>query len=388
MKILLVTHYYPSHKGGIEIYAGRLAQYLTDAFSDTEIQWAASDIDARPDGIARTAYLPMRTMNFSERIFGIAYPLWSIRSLKRLYGAVKDADIVNLHHHAYMGNIAAFVFSRINKKPIVVTEHVGKVPYKNIFINALSALASSILGKYILEGADSVIFCSGIVRERFSGFCKFKSKPAIIPIGVDPSVFSPVDPIRRKEIRAYLGIPEDKKVVLFAGRFVEVKGIDKIKKMIPFFQNVIWVFSGWGKADPDKWGFPNVKVYKKSGIPLLVSLYRAADLLLVPDAGEGFPLVIQESMACGTPVMAAPGSVNAYAQARDLLFCESIDAKNATDKWVRKLEKILQDTSRLEELRPQVASFAKQHWDRKACAAKYYEIFKNLRNHPFVPRQS
>ena len=66
-----------------------------------------------------------------------------------------------------------------------------------------------------------------------------------------------------------------------------------------------WRFwmAGFGPIDPDKWLLPNVHVLKNRKGQSLAELYQAADLLLIPSYGEGFPLVIQEAMACGLPVI-------------------------------------------------------------------------------------
>ena len=64
MRILLVTHYYPEHAGGIEIIAGQIATRL--ARRGVEVCWAASDSGetADPTGVTR---LPMSACNLAER---------------------------------------------------------------------------------------------------------------------------------------------------------------------------------------------------------------------------------------------------------------------------------------------------------------------------------
>jgi len=50
MRVLVVTHYYPKHGGGIEIVAGELARRLVGR--GVEVVWAASEEQAHgaPEG--------------------------------------------------------------------------------------------------------------------------------------------------------------------------------------------------------------------------------------------------------------------------------------------------------------------------------------------------
>ena len=67
--------------------------------------------------------------------------------------------------------------------------------------------------------------------------------------------------------------------------------------------HLLFVFAGWGPMDPAQWGLPNVRVFRNLSGKTLAPLYQASDVLLLPSVGEGFPLVIQEALACGLPVV-------------------------------------------------------------------------------------
>src|SRR5262249_49947924 len=156
---------------------------------------------------------------------GFPYPIWGPISLCKLVRAVARADAVHLHDCLYLGNVVAFVAARLLRKPVIVTQHVGEVPYQSRVLRTLLALANRTLGRLALGGADRCVFISPKVRDYFGRFVRFRAPPLYRPNGVATEVFSPVVVEERKRLREKLGWPGDRLVLLFVGRFVEKKGL-------------------------------------------------------------------------------------------------------------------------------------------------------------------
>lgn len=300
MRVLLVTHYYPEHKGGIEIVAGELAQRLVRRGVD--VVWAASG--STPIAWERSATrIPMPAWNFSERFLGFPYPIWGPSSIFRLYREVRRCDLVHLHDSLYMGNVLAYVFARLLGKPVVVTQHVGPVPYSRWVLNALLAVANHTLASMVLGGCDHSIFISRRVQSYFAQFVRFRRAPRFIPNGVANSTFRPLGRDERRCLRDELGLPINKPIMLFVGRFVEKKGLPILRMLAEHFPDCEWIVIGWGPIDPTSWGLPNVRCLGSMDRTRITAHFQAADLLVLPSVGEGFPLVVQEAMACGTPAL-------------------------------------------------------------------------------------
>ena len=376
-KILLVTHYYPEHRGGIEIVAGKLTEYLTRE-GRVEIKWMASDVDSSPVHVTGLHCLPMSSSNFIENNLHIPYPLWSASSLCQLWKGIQSADVIHLHDYLYMSNLAAFLFARIRGRPVVITQHIGFIPYKSPLFRGLLSLLNRTLGRFVLKNANQVVFISEVVQKYFSEKTCFRRPPLMIPNGVDTSMFFPSEEQQRKTIRQELGLPVEKPIFLFVGRFVEKKGLPILKCLAQRFHSVHWAFAGWGALDPELWALPNVHVFRDRRGKKLTPLYQAADLLVLPSKGEGFPLVVQEAMASGTPVMVGSETAEAYSAAKHLIFLEDVETVDAVERWSAKIEELLKDYSSLNALRPKVAVFARQHWCWQSCAEQYYQIFKEL----------
>ncbi|MDJ0842677.1 glycosyltransferase family 4 protein [Crocosphaera sp.] len=377
MKILLVTHYYPEHRGGVEIVAGQLSEYLLKQ-DNIEITWMASNVDPYPSDIAGLKCLSMTASNLIENKVKIPYPIWSLPSLFKLWQEIKKANIIHIHDYLYMSNLATFVFAKIQKKTLVITQHIGFIPYDSPLFRGLLSFLNSTLGCFILRYVDQTIFISEVVQKYFSEKTSFRRPALMIPNGVDTDIYVPANTKKRKENRQKLGISVEKNVFLFVGRFVEKKGLPIIEKLAQKFPSLEWIFAGWGPLDPETWGLSNVRVFRDRRGTQLTPLYQVADLLVLPSKGEGFPLVVQEAMACGTPVLIGSETAKACTAAQHLILSEAVEVEDVIGLWSTKISNILDDLSYLSDLREPVADFAQQYWSWTKCSQEYYQIFEAL----------
>ncbi|HEX5760917.1 MAG TPA: glycosyltransferase family 4 protein, partial [Thermoanaerobaculia bacterium] len=323
MRVLLVTHYYPAHPGGVEIVAAELAGRL--ARRGVEIEWAASaPADGVPPGVRP---LPMRAWNLAERRLGFPYPLWGPLGLLRLLAAVRRADLVHLHESLYLGSVAAYLAARLAGRPLLVTQHIGRVPYSRRLLRTSMELANRTLGRLVLGGADRVVVVSAVVRAYFTDRVRFRREPLLVPNGVDHAVFRPApDEAARARRRAALDLPGDRPVLLFVGRFVEKKGLRLLRALAAGRPEWLWAFAGWGPDDPAGWGLPQVRRLDRLAHAELVAWYQAADLLVLPSTGEGFPLVVQEAMACGLPAVVSAETAAAYPPLAGTVLAADLEA--------------------------------------------------------------
>ena len=375
-RLLLVTHYFPAHRGGVEIVAGELAGRLTTRFA---LRWLAADCDP-PPSIPGAAAAGQAAWNGMER-FGLPWPIWSWRGWRTLYQAVVETDIVHLHDFIYPANIAAFCLARLRRKPVVITQHIGDIDYRNPVLKAVLKIVNRSLGRLILGRAHQVIFISPRVKALFQRFTDFRSPSAYWPNGVNTQIYAPATPTARLARRAGLGVSAGQPVVLFVGRFVEKKGLPFVRQLASLRPDWHWWFAGWGPAGPDNpesWQLPQVRVWRGLQGASLAELYQAADVLILPSYGEGFPLVVQESLACGTPsIISAETAAGAPAFPRAIRAVPYSPATSEPAEWLAALELLLSATD-MAEIRQDAADFAAREWDWNQLAGKYTDLFKRL----------
>lgn len=327
MQILIVSAYFDSHRGGIEIVVGQLARQFRRA--GQSVTWLASDATAAPsDPWVCDRPVPIRAFNGTEHTFGIPFPIPGLAAINTIRREVAKAEIVLLHDTLYPANIAVFLFARWARKPIIVTQHIAAVPYRNSLLHGLMALINRWVARPILAGANQVIFISETTARAFADV-KFRKPPRLIFNGVDTDVFHPVtDDAEKISARKHFGLPLDRSVALFVGRFVEKKGLDILRQAAQMDRDTVWAFAGWGPLDPSTWGLPNVRVFSGLSEATLAPLYRASDAFVLPSIGEGFPLVLQEALASGLPAICSAQTAFADDRAAPLLHGIAIDDRD------------------------------------------------------------
>ncbi len=379
MKLLMVTHYFDSHQGGIELVAEKIFRGLIER--KCEVVWAAANVSAAPAIETCGGVLPLKTWNIVEQIAGLPLPVPGLGALKNIYSHVGRADIVLLHDCLYLSNIAAFLFARIRGVPVMIIQHIGIVPYRNLLLDAIMKLSNTFVTRPMLASAQQVVFISQNTA-RYFATVSFRNPPALVFNGVDTEMFRPLREGEDKGvIRDHLGLPRKGRVVLFVGRFVEKKGISVMKRMANLRPDWTWAFAGFGPLDPGSWKAANVRVLSHMRGSSMAALYRACDLLVLPSVGEGFPLVVQEAFASGLPVVCGAETLEADPEIRPFARGVPIYA-NDNDRTAREfltaIDEVLDLEAQSEEIPQARHAFAAARYSWHHATEQYLELASRL----------
>jgi glycosyltransferase involved in cell wall biosynthesis len=284
-----------------------------------------------------------------------------------------------------MGNVLAYLFARLRRRPVVVTQHVSDVPFKSPVLKFVLWLAYQSAGRIVLGGADQVVFISEEVRQDFAKRFSFKRKPRFIPNGVDATLFCSVDDPTRAEMRqALLGELGDRKIFLFVGRFVEKKGLTVLRKIAVAMPQSLFVLLGQGPTDPREWELENVRVIGALSQNELVRYYQSADLLVLPSVGEGLPLVVQEAMSTGLPVAVSSRTARADSSITEYVYqapcTDELDEAEVVSRWIAMLHEFCVEASLSGEGREALRQIAVNRWSWARCAEQYAEIYDVARH--------
>jgi glycosyltransferase involved in cell wall biosynthesis len=371
-RLLLVTHFYPSHRGGVEIVAGEIAVRLADDF---RIRWVAGRDSERyppPDAIE---LVPLRVWNGIERRTGVPVPLPGPGAMARLVGEVRRSDLVWVHDLLYPANLFAAVVARLFRRPLLVTVHVGAIPYRNRLLRGVIGTIYGLTARLLLPAAAKVAFVSERVRDETVRPGSWRRPPMFIPNGVDSEVFRPPTQEQRAQTRRELDA-ETRPLLLFVGRFVERKGLDLVRRLADHTPGWRWVLAGRGPIDPEAWGTANVTVVRGASGSSLARLYGAADALVLPSLGEGFPLVVIEAMACGTPAIVDPSTAAGDRTAAAWLETELVDNSDAIQRWHDHLDRMLARPDGA-AWRRELNEFAVGHWSWDRAAEAYRTVLRD-----------
>lgn len=223
-----------------------------------------------------------------------------IPALKRLLREGYDFDVIDAHYF-YPDGVAAAIIAQTLRKPLVITA-LGSD------LNLIARLA--LPRKWICWAArcaDHLITVSAELKQLLVDMGIQPEKITVLRNGVDATLFRPVerDTVRRRlDMRGF--------VLLSVGNLVSGKGHDQVIEAVASMPDIELLIIGQGpcRAQLQKLitdhGIENrVRILDNMNQKKLRDYYGSADALVLASAHEGWPNVLLESMACGTPAIAS-----------------------------------------------------------------------------------
>ena len=299
-RLLIVTHYWPPHIGGIETVAVEQAHRLSERGWDVRVATSRLAGDRAIERSGPILVERFRCLNALERGFSIPVPLMSPMMLTALWSRSREVDVVVAHGHVYVGTLLAAVVARRNRKPLVLVQHSPFVDY-GFALNVLERIADRTLGRWVIRSAAAVI----VVSEFTASFVRSLASDVPIVIvrsGIDRERYSPDGRTSQRE----------RPVVLTVRRLVPRNGVDVLVDAWRFAQLGDRADLSIAGSGPEEMRIrymanadPSIQLVGYVPNDELPSLYRHADVFVLPSkSGEGFGLVVLEAMASGLPVIA------------------------------------------------------------------------------------
>jgi len=285
-----------------------------------------------------------------------------------------EFDLVDVHY-VYPDGFAAIQLGRFFKKPVVVSARGSDVNLYRTF-----PLIRKLL-QYVLRRADSVIAVSQALKQTMVQLGIPERKISSIPNGVDTEKFFPLS---REQARQQLGL-QCSRMLLSVGNLTSNKGFDLLIGAFPIVTEILdkkdihlaIVGEGPFRNELEAMIF---KLRLESRVHLIGAVphaklrlwYSAADVFCLASHREGWPNVILESLACGTPVVATPaGGIP------EILNSEILGVLTERDE--RKIAGAIVSALNKEWMSEELVNYARNYsWDRTASAV--LRVFQSVLN--------
>lgn len=157
----------------------------------------------------------------------------------------------------------------------------------------------------VFDNARTAVFVSTALADAARSYGMATPSVRVIPNGVDLSLFHPG---RRGPARSNLKL-EGEPVVAFVGGLLEVKGADRLVGLARELRlarpdaRLLIAGNGPLMSTLEESLPPNASLLGHLTRDQVADLLAASDALVLPSRSEGWPTVIMEAFACGTPVV-------------------------------------------------------------------------------------
>ena len=285
-----------------------------------------------------------------------------LKAARQLQSEGFDFDLIDAHYF-YPDGVAAAWLSRRLGKPLTITARGSD-------INLIGGLA--VPRRMMLWASRQAQQCIGVSQalvDRMRALGMPGGRLQTMRNGVDLALFRPQPRAQARRKLGYDGAP----LLLSVGNLLPLKGhdlcIDALAELLPNHPDARLLIAGSGpeagrlRQHAQTRGVKDrVHLVGSIAHAELVHWYSAADVLLLASSREGWPNVLLEAMACGTPVIAT--GVGGVPE----LVCDGaagrIVAKRSGSEFAKSVRSLLRGVVDREAVRRHAESFGWAHTTR------------------------
>ena len=241
--------------------------------------------------------IPKIGMNFTP------YSLYKtcLKAISSLVDSGYKIDIIDSHYFYPDGVVASWLGKKLNI-PVVVTARGS-----DINVIPENKIAGKRIKKALMNIQASAAVSQALANEMVK-LAPLAKPPIVLKNGVNLDTFHP----NATRPKLPFTMQKDERLIISVGNLIELKGHHLIIEALLTLPKVKLVIIGQGEMEAELAQLANKLGLQKrvffTGNILqseLPGYYACADLLVLASSREGMPNVLLESLACGTPVVAA-----------------------------------------------------------------------------------
>ena len=327
MKVVQVCPRYYPDIGGVETHVKEISERLVKRGFDVEV------ICTDPSG----------NLKRHEKINGVSVtrfrsyaPRDAYYFAPQIYFFIKDYGFDLMHVHSYHALPALFAALAKNSRRLIFTPHYHRRGHT--IIRNLLHKPYRIIGGKLFEMADKVICVSEYEKHMvMSDFKVHNEKIEKIPNGLDLKEFMNLKSEKKSK--------DDRKTLLYVGRFEQYKGIHHIIEALQDLKKYKLDVVGKGPYEKNLHKLAQelsvterINWYKDLTRGEMLIRYASADMFIMLSKYEAYGITVAEALAAGTPCIVAMGS--ALEEFVDGKQCIGIDEPVTNEKLIKAIIQI------------------------------------------------